>query len=108
MVELDEYKNYLADLDSIKNSVKFDLAQAVYEFFPVFMDNVEKNDVKTIYKENYDELNPDNLFTDEIANNQKVQIMIYFNRGDEFKKWLILQQKKVEKEQSEKSNDAYK
>ena len=108
LVELDEYKYYSADLDSIKNSVKFDLAQAVYEFFPVFMDNVEKNDVKTIYKENYDELNPDNLFTDEIANNQKVQIMIYFNRGDEFKNWLILQQKKVEKEQSEKSNDAYK
>jgi hypothetical protein len=108
MVELDEYKDYSADLDSIKNSVKFDLAQAVYKFFPILMDNIEKIDVKTIYKENYDELNPDNLFTDEIANNQKVQIMIYFNRVDEFKSWLIMQQEKVEKEQSEKSKDAYK
>lgn len=108
LLELDEYINYSADLDSIKNSVKFDLVQAVYEFFPVFIDNVEKKDVKTIYKANYDELNPDNLFTDEIANNQKIQIMIYFNRGDEFKNWLILQQKKVEKEQSESSNDTYK
>lgn len=108
LVELDEYKDYSADLDSIKNSVKFDLAQAVYKFFPVLMDNIEKIDVKTIYKENYEDLNPDNLFTDEIANNPKVQIMIYFNRVDEFKNWLTMQQEKVEKEQSEKSNDAYK
>lgn len=108
LAELDEYKYYSANLDSIKNSVKFDLVQAVYEFFPIFMDNIEKNDVKTIYKENYDELNPNNLFADEIANNQEVQIMIYFNRADDFKNWLIFQQKKFEKDQSEKSNDAYK
>lgn len=108
LVELDEYTDYSADLDSIKNSVEFDLAQAVYKFFPILMDNIEKIDAKTIYKENYDELNPNNMFTDEIANNRKVQIMIYFNRVDEFKSWLIMQQEKVEKEQSEKSKDAYK
>ncbi|MGD6777703.1 sacsin N-terminal ATP-binding-like domain-containing protein [Sutcliffiella horikoshii] len=108
LVEVDEYKDYSADLDSIKNSVKFDLAQAVYKFFPILEDVIEKIDVKTTYKENYNKLNPDNLFTDEIANNQKVQIMIYFNRVDEFKSWLIMLQKQVEKEQSLKSKDTYK
>jgi len=108
LIELDEYKDYSADLNIIKNSVKYDLVQAVNKFFPVLMANIENLDVKTIYKENYDEINRDNLFADEIANNQKVQIMIYFNRIDEFKNWLILHQKKIENEQSEKSNDAYK
>jgi hypothetical protein len=106
--EIDEYKDYSADLDSLKNSVKFELAQAVNKFFPILIDNIEIIDVKTIYKENYDELNPNNLVTDEIANNRKVQIMIYFNRADEFKSWLNMQQEKVEKEQSDKSKYAYK
>ncbi|SLK50312.1 Uncharacterised protein [Mycobacteroides abscessus subsp. abscessus] len=106
--ELEKYKDYTINLGSIKNSVKFDLAQIVYQIFPILIDNIEKNDVKTIYKEHYESLNPENLFPDEIANNQKAQIMIYFRRVDEFKNWLNKQHDKVEKEQSEKSKDTYK
>ncbi|RBP01220.1 protein NO VEIN domain-containing protein [Rossellomorea aquimaris] len=106
--EVDAYKYYSADLDSIKNSVKFDLTQAVLRIFPILIENIEKVEVKSIYKENFNKLNPDNLFADEIANNQKVQIMIYFNRVDEFNNWLIMQQERIEKEQSEKSKDVYK
>lgn len=107
LIVLDEYRNYSIDLDSIENSVQFDGAQAVYNRFPEFKDNSEKVDVQAVYKKNYDTLNPANLFADDIANNRKVHIMIYFNRAEEFKSWLITQQKKIEKEQLEKSIDAY-
>lgn len=106
--ELVEYKGYYIHLDSISNSVNFDLVQVVYEAFPVLKEDFEDVDVQTVYKFNYDEINPENLLADEIATNQKVQIMIYFNRVNNFNNWLKGQQKKIQNDEPDKSNEIYK
>lgn len=109
LIELDEYFAYSYDLNLIENSVKFDWLQVIYQSFPILFDNkIQKVDVKSTYSKNYDKLNPKNMFVDEIMNNRKVQIMIYFNRVNEFKDWLTKQQEKEEQEKYQKPNDAYK
>lgn len=45
-----------------------------------------------IYSLNYESMNPENLFAEEIANNTKVQQMIYFGKNEQFQLWLQKQQ----------------
>ena len=40
------------------------------------------------YRKNYEIMNPDRLFEDEISNNESVRTMIYFEQSDKFKAWL--------------------
>lgn len=40
------------------------------------------------YAKNYENMNPDNLFQDEISNNPKVQSMIYFHKTKKFNHWF--------------------
>jgi len=104
---LEEYQGYCPDLDSIENSVEFESVQAVYNAFPVLNGDFERGDVREVYKLNYDEMNPENLFADEIANNPKVQIMIYFKRVNDFNNWLNSQQNNIHNDKAKASNDIY-
>lgn len=45
------------------------------------------------YRKNYEKMNPDRLFEDEISNNESVRTMIYFEQSDKFKAWLRSQRK---------------
>lgn len=49
------------------------------------------------YAKNYEEMNPDNLFQDEISNNPKVQSMIYFHKTKKFNHWLEKMKKNAQK-----------
>ncbi len=53
------------------------------------------------YEKNYNTLNPDNKFSDDIQNNKQVQLMIYFKDIESFKKWVIEKENMAEKEKAE-------
>lgn len=40
------------------------------------------------YAKNYEDMNPDGLFQDEISNNPRAQSMIYFHKTKKFNHWL--------------------
>lgn len=91
-------KNCLHDFE-IENSVFFDPKRAVQDKFGSWPDvNVSADDE---YNKNYERLNPDGLFQDEIGNNIEVQRMIYFGLQDEFDLWL--NEQKTEEENGEQS-----
>ena len=54
---------------------------------------VAELDADEEYRKNYEKMNPDRLFEDEISNNESVRTMIYFEQSDKFKAWLESQQK---------------
>jgi len=80
------------EIAKYENSVYFDVESVVRESFANW-DNNELQDSELLdsnaeYSKNYELLNPDRLFEDEISNNLNVQQMIYFNKAKEFETWL--------------------
>lgn len=103
-----KFENF--EIDKYENSIYFDVKSVVRESFANWYNNElggsELLDSDVEYSKNYELLNPDRLFEDEIANNSNVQQMIYFNKAKEFETWLAA------KEDAQQSNtnepaDAY-
>lgn len=72
----------------IDNSVKFDLESVVVQKFGEWRKVECDKCADEEYKSNYERMNPDKLFEDEIANNRDLQRMFYFGLKDEFDMWV--------------------
>lgn len=91
---------------NITNSVSFDYQEAVVSEFGEWRNNDAFISADEEYASNYEKMNPDRLFEDEIAHDQKAQQWIYFGQTDKFKIWLEKHQKQANQE-SERKEDPY-
>lgn len=102
-----------------ENSVTFDPKKIIIKQFSKIIDNWESEtvpnniDCEKEYEANYDLLNPNHEFEDEIANDKDAQRMIYFNCKEEFRLWLEQKQNDKlsldgEEENSNNTNEALK
>lgn len=105
---LRRFENF--EIDKYENSIYFDVEAFVRRVFGNWNNDEllgkELLDSNTEYSKNYELLNPDRLFEDEISNNSNVQQMIYFNRSKEFKTWLDAQ-KDAQQSNINKPADVY-
>lgn len=92
---------------SVPNSVNFDEKNFVLNLYPILNLNYTETNVETVYANNYEKLNPGKIFQDEIQNNGKVQIMIYFNDKNSFDNWIKDQKEMKKKEEATKEKDIY-
>ncbi len=80
------------EIDNYKNSIYFDVEEMVKGLFGDWhseeMGNDRLLDSNVEYTNNYELLNPERLFEDEICNNTKVQQMIYFHKSKDFETWI--------------------
>lgn len=109
IAELDKYEHYDSIIE-FENSVNFDIKMKVSEKFGNSRDeNIEstKDVAKNEYSKNYEEMNPNCLFEDEISNNPKVQTMIYFHNEGDFKIWIEEMQRKEEQDKLKSSDNPY-
>ena len=65
------------------------------------------NDAEEKYKENYISLNPNRENEDNIRNNNDAKTLIYFNKKEEFERWLLKEKSSLEHEIQQKE-DPYK
>ncbi|MEN8646132.1 DUF3883 domain-containing protein [Bacillus toyonensis] len=97
-------------IEKYENSIYFDVKSVVRESFANWNNNELRDsellDSNAEYSKNYELLNPDRLFEDEISNNSSVQQMIYFNKSKEFETWLD-KQKNAHQSNTNKSEDTY-
>lgn len=103
-----KFENF--QIEKYENSIYFDVEKFVIRGFSNWnKDELGVNellDSNTEYSKNYELLNPDRLFEDEIANNSNVQQMIYFNKAKEFETWLGTQ-KDAQQSDTNKPIDPY-
>lgn len=103
-----KFENF--EIDKYKNSIYFDVKSVAKDSFAnLYYNELGSSkllDSNVEYSKNYELLNPDRLFEDEIANNSNVQQMVYFNKAKEFETWLAA---KVVAQQSNTNepSDAY-
>jgi len=96
------------EIDSYRNSVGFDVEQVVLERFGSWNNDVQLVSAEEEYSNNYDRMNPNKIFEDEIANNLEVRTMIYFGKIAAFEKWLeIMQAQHLSKESDRFEEDVY-
>lgn len=82
--------------ESIPHSARFDYISCIQEKFGVW----EKIEISSDdeYIKNYERMNSEDEFSDEIANDTNAQNMIYFSREDDFNAW-------IEKHRNEKAKE---
>lgn len=99
--EFNNYKFY-----SINNSIYFDVEKHLENIFGKW--RAEKNILiaDDEYSKNYEAMNPQKEFEEEIMNDTKAQQMIYFAKTEEFKKWLETNRNKLS-EQHDSSVNPY-
>ena len=124
-----QYKNYLylqalenVDLQSsfLKDFRKFvnyqfdshitgpmDVTEHLIGKFGDWSTQVLSNMAGAKYDENYKKMNPDNQFDDLIRNDDKAQIMIYFEQKDSFNEWLQEKQGQFEAERDTIKKNPY-
>lgn len=76
------------EIENYRNSVDFDVKQIVIEKFGSWNSDLPIVSAEEEYSKNYEIMNPDKLFEDEIADSIEVRTMVYFGRMEAFKKWL--------------------
>ena len=96
-----EFENFRVNFDSAPDLVNLDIREVFVETFGRWDDIVCRLDAEEEYQRNYEMMNPNRLFEDEIANNERVQTMIYFGQSENFRIWMESQQKVVEIEPEE-------
>lgn len=98
------------EIEKYENSIYFDVETFVRGFFGNWnngeLRSNELLDSNTEYSKNYELLNPNRLFEDDISNNSNVQQMIYFNKAKEFETWLDVQ-KDAQQSNTHEPEDAY-
>lgn len=87
LTDIRVFKNFTGQ-DNITNSVNVCIVDMIKENFPVWDDENSSKNIRELYQNNYSCMNPDNLYPDEISNNEDVQRMIYFYKKEEFEKWI--------------------
>ena len=103
---IENFKNF--QLDNAKNTVNFDVKKKIKEIFGDWKESEVQKRADDGYKENYYQMNPDDLYGNEISGNKDVQRMIYFAKEDEFKNWLTDTEKKSKEiSQTENKKDHY-
>lgn len=105
---LDEFYRFVDySRDDIPNSISFDIKSVLNDEFGNWCCAENSLCADEAYSLNYEAMNPENKFRDEISTNQTVQTMIYFKKVDDFNSWI--NQKEIEKNQSEaEKKDLYK
>lgn len=91
-------------IDNIPNSVNFDVEKSVVSVFGEWRGVAVTESSEDEYVANYERMNPEQLFVDEIAHNKTVRQWIYFNDSDKFNSWLENQQKKAQQDSGEKQD----
>lgn len=98
-----DFESYSLDYDTIDDLIKFNPIDKLKEKFGNWDEIELKYNAEEIYKNNYEQMNPDRLFEDKLSNDDKVRTMIYFNDTGEFNKW-IEKQKDLENNQPKKTD----
>ncbi len=75
-------------LSEVPNSVYYDVEKMIYQTFGHWTSDEIIKYADAEYASNYDKMNPDNLYIDEIAGSKEAQRMIYFDRVEEFNGWV--------------------
>lgn len=100
------FENYT--LSENINTVYFDVEQHVQNKFKFDFKHISEQILADReYTNNYDKLNPNNEFSEEISNDYNVQQMIYFNNSEEFKSWCKKQREKKSQTLKQSTNDDY-
>ncbi|REE90608.1 uncharacterized protein DUF3883 [Paenibacillus taihuensis] len=103
-----KFENF--EIENYENSIYFDVELIVKKAFASWYYNElpdnEIIDSDAQYSKNYELLNPDRLFEDDIANNYDVRKMIYFNKTEEFEAWLVAK-KNAQSANETVTDDAY-
>ncbi len=81
-----------------KNSVYFSVEDKVIATFGEWRTAGKIFSADEEYAQNYEKMNPQKLFEDEISNDVNVQRMIYFKKIQEFNKWIESHKKAKERE----------
>lgn len=82
------------------------IEEHLIKVFGDWKNTVIQVDAENEYAKNYEKLNPKKEFEDFISNDDRIRIVIYFNREEEFSKWL--NDKRVESEKEKASTiDVY-
>ena len=103
---VDEFDSF-HQIAKIDNSVKFNFESIVVRKFGEWR-NVECDKrADEEYKFNYERMNPDKLFEEEIANNLDLQRMFYFGLKDEFNMWVKKQMANETDSPSSKPGNKY-
>lgn len=102
--KIDRFDNF--KIKEYRNSIYFNIVKKVNNEFGFWDTKSEKN-ADEAYRENYEKLNGNNLFSDEITTDKKAQEMIYFNREKEFKDWIKKQELTKTKEEKDLERDPY-
>ena len=92
---IDRFENFF--IQDFKNTVTFDIEKILVDEFGEWRDDETVLFEDKEYAENYEAMNPHRKFEDIIAKDKKVQLMIYFNKTDEFKSWLEVNEKREQK-----------
>lgn len=91
-----EFDGFCVNFDSVSDFINLDIRKMFVEVFGNWGDEVCCLDAEEEYQRNYETMNPNRLFEDEIANNEQVRTMIYFGQTDNFKIWMEGQKKVAE------------
>lgn len=89
-----------------ENTINFDYEKIIVDEFGDWR-NEDANSADKEYAKNYQLLNPEKLFEDELANDMNIKTMIYFNMEKEFKAWLDEKKKQNIKENNHIKQDEY-
>ena len=103
---VNRFENYIYEAN-IVNSVNYNPIDELISEFKDWRTIKSYSDSLIVYNENYDNLNPDNKFKDEISNNFDVQRMIYFNKQEEFENWLKDKENHIAKQVKQNDEEIY-
>ena len=105
LAELRQFENY--NISDIPNSISFDVKKEVKKRFGDWDGDADVLDADKEYSKNFEEMNPEKKFQDEISLNENIQTMIYFHKNEEFKKWLKMKEAELSQAENDKGNDIY-
>lgn len=101
-----EFEHFAESMEC-ENSIYFDVKKAVIKEFGEWQSIKSHSSADEEYSSNYEKMNPNKLFEDEISNNSSAQTMIYFRRLTEFEEWLSNMKEKKESENENSEDDKY-
>ncbi len=84
---INNFKNFVDHYDP-GNPIEFDPEEILVKKFGQWKNVKTDVNARQRYHRNFETLNPDSLFSDEINNDPRAQTMIYFNLKSEFEAWV--------------------
>lgn len=103
---IQKYNLFEPILQDTDNSILFDANIYLEDCFSILREDSPEKSYKDVYKENYETLNPENLYISDIQNNNDVRTQIYFLWEEEFKQWLNTKEKESD-EPNVPENEVY-